>query len=280
MKPVRILLCLCLVGVLSSPALAASRASASLQGFELTLIDLRPDDGIAPSLSWDGAAGTSGLILSAGGLFDRRDHPLPFEPDRLSLQDKGASAAAASTRSAISPDGSFSGSIRAQGVAVGDTNFIATDYGLAGTGFHLSPWTALSFSALASVDAATTLGFDPVAFEGESAQAYGGWDLVINGVSLGQLATVDASYVQTWNPVTQSVEFAPEAASLTRALSSRFDNASDDSVAGYGYIYALANGSSISAVPEPSAAAMLLAGLLVVGALGARDGRRQTGRAG
>lgn len=156
---------------LSGPAFADVFASASLSNFKVKLTDLRPQDGVAPSLTMLSKTGRGGLssayaaVAGPSGYADSsRLGDAQFDPVRATRWQDGAVA-----RSGVSGDGSL------QSLAIGSMNHAVgrrttersfetlvsggnAAYRLQPTLYRLSPFTRLVITADVKLKARTTLG--------------------------------------------------------------------------------------------------------------------------
>lgn len=252
-------------------AVAASNAQASFAGLTFQLIDLNPGDGITPWISFAAAARTD----VSTSVFE----PLASQSSAAAALG-GFQAVATSSATALAQAsasvGAGGSSMQAQGQAnalplallgLGSTSFMATANGLSfNQSFTLSPFTLLVLSANANVSASTTVGYDPV---------QGGWEYAnasatmnVSGVGSdgnGSQQSNDGlnAYANwTWGPNGPM----GQSQSMSDTVTVSFLNFTGNGIGGTLSAQVMVNGnSSVSVVPEPGSAAMLLAGLGVCG---------------
>ncbi len=281
--------------VTMGPAFATASASAQITGMKFTLVDLNPADGIAPAMTFlRGAGGAS--VLGSGAdrgesaVFDFSKSGPAFS--KLSMQDElehaGAQARAGATWASAS--GWTSGAQEAPG----PNAFSANAFGTNGAQFTLTPWTALYWTADASIHAETTIGFDLWNFGSESATAIA--TMVLSGPSPvgaetgGQVSsttlTTNAMWQQVYDPNTGTYVYTGQSMSQAGKLGASFANLTGDLMTGNAALGVSVSGMSgvfehgvglagVSAVPEPASMALLVPGLVVIGA---RGRRRRTAR--
>jgi len=236
------------------------------------MIDLDPNDGIAPSLEFTSTLGNS--VLMAGALqqfpysYDQQTHQglSPWEPASISTTVgvahvaatiAGSGTVSSTTFSTSGSSGDFqspnyfdyvtySGSASAPGL-----NFFNT--------FTLSANTALIITGVASITATGTGGLAPNVQYGYNDYARAGVTLAINGPNVGGGSQSASAFL---NYSAEADFGSPFDHSDSRTLAVSFVNASASSLSGnlkvqtdiFGWTYA-------TVVPEPASAALLLAGL-------------------
>lgn len=237
---------------LSGPAQALVSAQGQVTGVSLELVDLDPGDGIAASATWaDGSAFISGAIDGGPG------SPLGFAHPSASYGGPLADAlttAAASASAAVSPT-----ALQAGGSATGRSFYASAlsgyglDLGGVVLGAHSGLRLNLSYVLNASVgplDAACTLcNFAQVNLS------------AILGAGLPDPAfqTAFAAAYADLGPATNSV---------ADSFALQWDNVGTGSVTVAVGISLIAQGQDFTApVPEPSASALMLAGVATLGAL-------------
>lgn len=256
------------------PVQAEVRATAQIGGFVVELIDRRPDDGIAPTLTLVGGRSfIQGVSFSGGDLW--------AEGQRYSAQPFGdISATYATVHERVSVrviggDGPpwTSTTLLAQGALEGLSASGTPRYfsGLASSNgdffdaysLLLSPWTSVSIRAVATLSLSKTVGEMPAGEGGESGWAQASLYMLGEGIENGRSADLRLST----GDAAQSLERLAE----LRAGASNF---SDDYLPLRFRASVLVDGvGQYAPVPEPSQAALLLAGLLALARLGRR---RQT----
>jgi len=249
-------------------AFAGSSAQATLDTLTVTLVDLDPGDGIAPSISFiGGASRASAVVFQPFGVFDE-----DVANGSSVWSDVGASVTLSLGRAAASlagagADGSgaalqVSGQAAEPGAPLGASvqyqAQVWAPYVAAGA-FVLSPHTAVTISAEASLSTITQSS--ATSHDVAGAGAY----LFLNGT--GDVISLDCE------------SFAGQQCTATdgRLLSVTFSNAAATSADATFQAWAQVAGfSQAAAVPEPAGPLMLLAGLGVVGSLA--RGRRASQR--
>jgi hypothetical protein len=277
--------CLTLAG---APVWAAASSSATLGNVSITLIDLDTADGIAPSISFlPGPQGYAGpLISGAAHSFSPGEEFNNFERAGTragaSLSD-GAHTALASSAASVTGAGTGTGigigfgAMSANGAALSATDgygryesFATVPAAVTGQGFVLSANTMVRFSITGNAQAAYTLGYHAQSAEGEYAS--GLLTLLVSGAAAdgsGDLIDAQRESAVVRSMIGHSAP-GPDSASWSGLLTASYSNLAAHSSLGNFYAEASAAGFSVSAVPEPETAAMLLAGLGLVGAVARR----------
>lgn len=278
------------LATMAGPASATAISSAAFGNVTITLYDLKPDDGIAPSISFlpythkfDGGAYIHGEAETGQTrTWDPGSELITYEKtgawQSTSVRDSGQSGMASS---AASVTGSASGlgftALSVSGTAESGEGEYGRYYSYASVTngpnlkrFVLSANTMVTFSVDASVSASATLGYTPGAREGELAYAKlrmyaGGVDARGNSLD-GDLQEhlANVLYGDGWPAGGASN-------SWSGLMSASFSNLSDRSGQGEFYAEATVGGRSVpAAVPEPSSPAILLSGLGLMAALARR----------
>lgn len=237
-------------------AFAGSYAEGTVDAVTITLIDLDTSDGIAPSISFNpGASRASAVVYQPFGVFDDdvRNGSGPWSDVSAAVTLSQGHAAAEVAGAAADGSGA---SLRASGQAAepGAPLGAAVQYGaqawapyMAAGAFVLSPWTAVTFTAQATLSTITQSS--AVSRESAIAGAY----LYLDGT--GDVFSLDCA----------STAGQQCTATNTRQLSVSFSNAAGLSAEATFQAWVQAAGySQAVGVPEPAAALMLLAGLGVV----------------
>jgi hypothetical protein len=261
---------------------ANSASQVNLRDFSISLIDLRPDDGIAPSIHFvaEGeppfSAYAFGQVAIRSALDDSDIYLEHFNNSGLKAPFSDASGQA-----------SFGGTVASASLTAGPQilgghHFMASGFasspskganayyaatatgpGYINTTFSLTPNTLVVFEGDAEV-------FASVGSATHEGSASGSIELSIHGV--GPSGSPSSTQRSTDNAgVTAAVG---EFKSVSRPMSVSFHNNSALSITGQLSVVAHASGYDISApVPEPAEGALALAGLAVIAVCGRR--RRQ-----
>ena len=264
-----------IAAIAATPAFAASSSSASLNNFQVTLIDLDPLDSIIPSIIWGSNNQSYNFSNVIGDVYDSRASNLQyFNVLGASAFDPisgSASTALSQSAASVTGSGSFNDSVsQANGSAQGNgTSYRAEAWA---TGYYaynsytLSANTLVIFSATASTHVTTTVGQD--AFGSESAQAlaqlytFGSGPGTTSGGSQNSIDYLQSIASSVWN----GVGYDGQDNFDTQLLQVTYTNLTGANKVGFFSAKDYVNGYSyIQAVPEPETYAMLLAGLGLVG---------------
>lgn len=264
-----------LVWACSSPVHAEVTASAQASGLALSVVDLRPDDGTAPAISFVGGRSFLQSTAEFSGL-PGRDATLwgtgPFADlqatltlgtvrTRVFVDDGGGSApwseavlhAEGDIADAANTNRAFSSSVLSHRVIPGEANLF------------LSPHTQLEVTVTAVLSAAKTSGPFIDGDEFEVAVASATLGLSGPGFDNSQTASINLSI---YDPA--------QSQSRTTTFSVFARNNTDQPMPLYFHLRAAVDGrSTVSAVPEPATWAMCAAGL---GIVMLRRPRRRTGQ--
>jgi hypothetical protein len=250
------------VFIATAPAFATQTADASLSGFGITLYDLNPDDGIAPSITFSQSPGLtwdavySAGDTSAGGHYvdDTRYGYTVAAPLSAHIEVPGGTATAsvsgdlqsggATLRASSATTSSPPGTISAWAYLVGD---------MEREHFTLSPATLLVMSGTVALSATST-DIDP----SSSASLF---------VQLASNANPSYYQYSAW----ENHVFAGQSVDETFLLS--LANPGSEAMTGFTSANANASIFPIPPVPEPATAGLLLAGLAVLGAVRRRADR-------
>lgn len=279
------------LAALAGPVLADASSSASFGAVTITLIDLDPGDGIAPSLTfnppaskYDGGGHIFGEVQSwtPGAELNRFEHV--GGKQAMTLADSAQTSMASASASVVGEAGvaGFS-AMSARGSAGSDknafgmyTSYVEVPYSYANNAFTLSAHTQVVFSVDASVSAAYTLGYA----EGgrESEYAYASISFYAGGQGAGG-AWLDDLQQRQVSLIFDKDAGAPsgsDSAAWQGAVSASYSNLGAGSADGQFFAQASVGGMSVAAgqpataVPEPAAYALLLAGLVLTGAAARR----------
>lgn len=261
-------------------ALAGTVSStATLSNFRITLVDLNPDDGIAPALSFVGegeppfssyAWGRATLRSLADGSELFNDYyqisgpTAPFSdaagsssnPNAVAVSslEAGADRLGPHTFSAVGSAGAPLGMQASYYAGAAAPGYINLTY-------SVTPYTLVKFDGDVVLEAGV-VSSDPSDQSSAKAElfAYGQGGLTPSQSSRDLLG-ISADMSQPWSTV-------------SRAMSASFLNDAGGTITGQLVVSVYVSGMATSAVPEASALGLVLAGGGVVGAAGARRQRR------
>ena len=292
----------------TSAVQAASQASASISGLTFTLIDLSPDDGIAPSFSFITSTGSTVLTLSAndgfvgeaGSMSSTRPGTFSFTHDELSaitnayahgsLSDQALSVSGA----AYGPNTSYNASAstgvatnyynQALNLSLSANTVLLIDANIRLTATASNPQSCgsayyyCSSTELASATASSSLSYSYVG-SNISATYNGALSRTLQASAHGESTGYSYQYDPTLGysvPVYTTTPKQEEDKVQEETLRNVFSNSSNlTQVAAYSLSVAVSGQAmTMLAVPEPSPYAMMLQGL-VFGAWVLRRRRRQ-----
>lgn len=239
----------------AAPAQGAASATASMGVVTITLIDLDPNDGIDPALTFLWESSQSSAYAPLG--VSTSDYASGFYADTLASASNGFGSGSASTGAGGlqaatemwgAPNSNYS-SAYGQGSVFGD--------------FVVTPWTGVIFTTNVNLQASTTFGYDDgfSEYAGTQAQLY----LNIYEEAGYQQHSVyryaNASY--QWN----GSGYEGQTQTFSGIMRLSYANLSADTLSGYYQAYAYANAQSTAPIPEPGTYGLMLAGLLGIGAM-------------
>jgi hypothetical protein len=268
------------------PSVHAATAAASVSGLTFTLVDLDPNDGIEPSITWAALSGDALTSASSGmeavwldvaqGLWTPRYttvHPDGAASDTSTpFPTLGASSATA--QASLTATGLFAAyaapSNGGQGSATASLR----------VGFELSPMTQLQVSGRLAFSLQAPGGDQAAMPQGAStstylpfASAYAYLDValdVLSGLTPGALSWTES---ETGSPVNHTVSTDPMgdtaafSVSLDRSFAHTLSNDGTDAVNGSFRSLVTISGSQLATqaavVPEPAGAGLAVAGALV-----------------
>lgn len=275
------------IAAAAGPALANASSSASFGNLVITLTDLNPGDGIAPSLSFsaNGHAYVLGETLGWGETEEESLYAYTAAQQQgvLSGHTHGDWSSASSSVTAASTVAGFT-TLSASGAAFsgldghGAYRSHATGADPFVNSFTLSANTMVTFSTTASMQVHTSMGYNLDADQDEYANAH--LLLAVNGSVDG----VEQSDVQE-RALSATFAIRDDGSSMgvsdswSGMLAASFSNTS--SAEAYGTMQAFvstegwsANWDGVTPVPEPETYAMMLSGLALVGWAGRRGRAR------
>jgi len=253
-------------------AAARVEGSASLTGIAFELVDLTPDDGIAPTLEWQYNNPLARVDTMVRVNLD--DTGFHFEAkNAFSTFSNTVDLANGHAHGEVSPTHALSEGWVESPYAPGvphNSEFLATANPAEWQDFRLSPGTELKVSAYGSLSAAVTSPMDPDSRLEESARAW-----AILGLVLGTTEVVDSKEIRLSN------QEGPTSQGFDGWLHASISNQTDQWALGLAFVGTNTGGTSdivAIPVPEPSTFALSLFGLAVLGFAVCR--KRRLGREG
>ena len=268
MKEIR-LICAALALGLASTAWAASDSKATLTNFQFASTDLAPNDGIPPYFVWTaGFTGTTAYVTEGYGHWETSTGNVGYNvyiPAGTTASNAHAWASAKTTGFGV-----VSPSFTAEGQSFGDpgnadyranASLVNGPWWYDGSSLTIAPFTSVTISAVASLEAHDTIGITDSSFEYAAAFAALQFQGAGSDGSGTQKSRQDLTISQT----------APGLLTQTALLSVTFENlTSSPMVATFSAQAGVMGTANIAAVPEASGAAMLLLGLGGLAAMGRR----------
>lgn len=244
---------LSLLSVLAAwPAWAEVESSAQMGVVSVTLIDLRPFDGVDPSLAF--VQPQSSVYAGINGPIIRQDVDGYYAPASAFLL-----SAPHGYGQAHSDANGFWADTRVWG-GQGDQDSYAYGSAALVAGIVLGPWTGVVFSAPLKAYASTTVGFDPETIDYESAIGQGSIQVA--------LLRSDGTYIYyayegaSADFVRRGDSYFGETSRFIGSVRLAVDNRSGQDLAGNISASVWAGGSSLmTPIPEPGTAALWLAGV-------------------
>jgi len=258
MKPCRLIPVLASL-MLCATATAQTTSTASVSGISYRLIDLDANDGIAPWLTFVyGSVMTAPSSLTVQ--FDNSDQQSSTlgaqQQDPITLDQVNGTASAHGVLTSTGALSSLGLTVVANAAGDGSFNYKrATVQGSSGvTNFELSPMTAVVFTASSALTAQTT--------------QYADWAVASSWISLTTYVNGQPTYTQDYKSLTSGYDLPLGSGAtietqldLLRVGYANFSNSNSETSFNAG-TFANSDGFYPAApVPEPSAYAMLLAGL-------------------
>ncbi|MDT7836530.1 hypothetical protein [Aquabacterium sp. OR-4] len=250
------------VSMLVTPVVAhAATATVQLGSFHIQLFDLDPLDGIAPTLTWVGTPyARSFAVMAQPGSIGASEHNAGLIGEALSASAVTPGSAASSSITpgqVLALNGGVSSSVSASATG-GDSGYAGAEI-VVGV-FSLSAKTLMVVSATPGlVQSSAVLG--------ETADAMA--SLSIQGLVSG----AQNSHASTYDTYRTSGDTLHHSQSLPPGLTMSWVNLSSGSASGEMSATLRVEVSSVTAVPEVSAAVLMLVGLLGVGPLAMRRRR-------
>lgn len=277
----------CLLGV-AGPASATAISSISFSNLTITLTDLNPDDGIAPSMSFmaNGKAYVFGETRSWGDSYEKHNFQHYAKQQQGTLSGSVHDSWATSSASVTAAD-TLAGFTALSASGIADSGADANGYFRSyATGadpflnqFILSANTRLTVTTHASMQVQTTIGYNLEADMGEQASAnlmFGLIGYTFDGI---EQSNVQQRGLSAQFNVRDDGSIEGVSDSWSGELSSSFVNATGFDATGTFQAFVRAEGTAavqavepsresataLASVPEPTTLAMLLPGMALLG---------------
>lgn len=271
----------------SSAAFAGATSTATLNGLTVTLYDLNPGHGVAPSISFSLTGGLYGSYARTSASDGTAGSQTGNTWSLQAFGPTSASSVARMVNASASVSGTLSGGLvlGAQGSAPGTTVLgFSTDYSSAASvpgpdyfygaiSFTLSPNTLAVFGGSYSLFAQTTVGqvYTSPPYTSYTESASSSVSIIVSGTGASGTGTqqstqnqsINANYVSVYNPQTGQFTYTGQTLSVLNApLAASFTNASSSALGGTLALSVgvIGNSRILAAVPEPSTYLLALAG--------------------
>jgi hypothetical protein len=235
-------------GALQAQAIAT--ATVSIGGFSITLIDLDPNDGIEPAITFPNSISTA---FASGATYSSfASAPGFFSPVNLVVSGLfGEASAAVTSQQALA-------SARNEGVEQGPADNYFAQAEIPSTALSITPWTGLILRAQVQGTATTTIGVLGAGTEWASVGT--AFSLLIN--EPGGTTSFSSSRQAFASYRFLNGEYVGESASFAGGLTFEYSNLSAATIGGSVSVRSTVSAvSSIAAIPENDSALMLGAGL-------------------
>jgi hypothetical protein len=285
------------LAALAGPVLADAYSSATFGNVTVTLVDLAPHDGIAPSITflpiptkYLGGSFIHGEAATGQGLTAAPGHEMNnynkigawqttnvADSAQVSLASSSANvqgAAGGVGFSSLSVSGSAQSGVDNRGRYLASAS---APYTTDNKAFTLSANTEVIFSVNAAVSATYTLGYTAGALDGEAAT--GELTLFAGGLNADGTSMINDLQKRTAAVhyfVDDGMPPGGESAAWSGVMAASYSNLSGHSSQGQFYAEGMASGYSVmlAPVPEPASYGMLLGGLGLLGVVARRRRNR------